>query len=312
MIALSLACAAVMGFAIQRGATCAVAAVAEIFDQRRITRIIALGEAALWVAGAFLIARATGVVMALPGGFSVTGWTVAGGAVLGFGAWVNRACVFGAIARLGSGDWAYVATPPGFFLGVQIMNASGLGAGPQSLDVIAPGASLPGWLVPLVVLFLLWRVVALVCRWQSRRGSMGYDSLWSPHVATIVIGVTFFLLLIVAGPWTYTDFLIQLATDMAGNRLTQFLLFAALLGGAIAGGWSGGLLKPTLPHAGALARCLTGGLLMGMGSIAIPGGNDGLILTGLPFLWPYAWVAIGTMAAVIALAFAIERSAGQT
>ena len=37
--------------------------------------------------------------------------------LLGLGAFVNRSCVFGSIAKLGSGHWAYAATPAGFFLG---------------------------------------------------------------------------------------------------------------------------------------------------------------------------------------------------
>jgi toxin CptA len=50
-----------------------------------------------------------------------------------------------------------------------------------------------------------------------------------------------------------------------------------------------------------LARCLSGGILMGAGSLAIPGGNDGLVLTGLPLLWPHAWIAFATMCVSIAL-----------
>jgi len=41
---------------------------------------------------------------------------------------------------------------------------------------------------------------------------------------------------------------------------------------------------------------------MGWGSLLIPGGNDGLILVGMPLAWPYAWLAFATMCAAIALA----------
>jgi hypothetical protein len=40
-----------------------------------------------------------------------------GGALLGIGANINSACVFGAIARFGSGEWTYIVTPAGFYLG---------------------------------------------------------------------------------------------------------------------------------------------------------------------------------------------------
>lgn len=42
---------AVMGFAIQRGATCTVAAVDELLTKRRAHRLVAMPEASLWVAG---------------------------------------------------------------------------------------------------------------------------------------------------------------------------------------------------------------------------------------------------------------------
>ena len=39
---------------------------------------------------------------------------------------------------------------------------------------------------------------------------------------------------------------------------------------------------------------------MGFGGSLVPGGNDNLILVGLPGLQPHAWVAIGAMALAIA------------
>ena len=46
---------------------------------------------------------------------------------------------------------------------------------------------------------------------------------------------------------------------------------------------------------------------MGWGSLLIPGGNDGLILVGMPLLWPYAWVAFATMCVTIGVALALGR-----
>ena len=53
---------------------------------------------------------------------------------------------------------------------------------------------------------------------------------------------------------------------------------------------------------GQLLRCLVGGVLMGWGSLLLPGGNDGLILVGMPLAWPYAWLAFATMCVTIATA----------
>ena len=65
---LAAGCAAAMGFAIQRGATCAVVAVEEVLSEGRVTRLAALAEAALWVAGGLFLARALGLLTAVPAG----------------------------------------------------------------------------------------------------------------------------------------------------------------------------------------------------------------------------------------------------
>ena len=136
--AAAVLCAATMGFAIQRGATCTVAAVDELLGKRSARRLAAFGEAALWVAGGLLAARALGLVPQLPPGYALSGWTLLGGALLGLGAWVNRACVFGAIARLGSGEWAYAATPLGFYLGCLAVPWLFAPPAPQALAVGSP------------------------------------------------------------------------------------------------------------------------------------------------------------------------------
>jgi hypothetical protein len=111
-------CAGLMGFAIQRGATCAVAAMDEVVRKRTFTRLGSMVEASLWVLGGLFIAQAFHALAQMPAGYAITWTTILGGALLGIGAFVNGACVFGAIARLGSGEWAYIVTPIGFFRGV--------------------------------------------------------------------------------------------------------------------------------------------------------------------------------------------------
>ena len=46
---------------------------------------------------------------------------------------------------------------------------------------------------------------------------------------------------------------------------------------------------------------------MALGASLAPGSNDTLLLVGLPMFWAYAWVAFGTMGAVIALALIAGR-----
>jgi Sulphur transport len=300
--AVAVICAALMGYAIQRGATCTVAAVAEIAHDGTAKRLVALAEAALWVAGGLLVARALGLTADLPSGFSTTGWTILGATLLGIGAYTNGACVFGAIARFGSGDWAYALTPLGFYLGALSMSSLFPGVMPAPT---VNSWSFAGWLALVFAVFVAWRVFGLVRKIRTERRVAAH--VWAPHEATIVIAVAFVIMFVGVGAWAYMDILVQLAHGMTDNLGWRLILFGALLGGAMVGGWTAGKLSNRLPSLPGVARCLAGGTLMGWGSALIPGSNDGLILIGLPLLMPYAWVAMLTMAVTIWVAILMEK-----
>ena len=299
----AVACAAVMGYAIQRGATCTVAAVDEVLNKRSLNRLASLAEAALWVAGGLLVARTVMALPRLPPGYAVTGWTIAGAVLLGLGAWVNGACVFGAIARFGSGQWVYAATPLGYFLGCLSLRTLFAPMAPQRLEAASPMLGLPGGAVLLFLVFAGWRIVVLARGGVATLGAR----IWSPHMATTVIGITFLAMLLMVGAWAYTDVLNDLARGMAASLGARVAFALALLAGAAWGGWSAGLWRPAWPAPAQLLRCLAGGALMGWGTLLIPGSNDGLILVGMPLLWPYAWLAFATMCATIATAMVAAR-----
>jgi Sulphur transport len=294
------ACAGVMGYAIQRGATCTVAAVDEVLSRGSANRLTSLLEASLWVAGGLLVAQALGMLPAMPAGHALSGWTVAGGTLLGLGAWVNRACVFGAIARFGSGEWTYAVTPLGYYVGCLTVGAVFAPPAHAPLPQGSPVLQAPAWAAVAFLVYAAGRIA-----WPLRReGWRGLAArVWAPHAATIVIGIAFVaMLLLVGGSWAYTDVLAELARGMAGSLPARIVLLLALLLGAVAGGWTAGRLRSTRVVPVQLLRCFSGGVLMAWGSLLIPGSNDGLILVGMPLLWPYAWVAFGTMCVVIALA----------
>ena len=65
--------------------------------------------------------------------------------------------------------------------------------------------------------------------------------IWSPHAATTVIGITFVLMLLLAGAWAYTDVLAELARGMAAQPARRAACCSlALLLGAVWGGWTAG------------------------------------------------------------------------
>jgi toxin CptA len=305
-LAVAIVCAALMGFAIQRGGTCLVAAIDEAVSKRTINRLLALAEASALVAAGMVTAQIFGILPMTPHAFALTGWTIVGGMIMGLGAYVAGACVFGAIARIGNGEPAYFLVPLGFFLGCVAALRLGMTRLPHIVaahsPVLADALLFAGPLLAIAA-WRLWHTVHAV----RRRDFAAY--VWSPHVATGVIGVTFVILFLVVGPWNYTDYLAEAARHM-GSRLTdRGLLLLALFAGALLGGWIAGRIKPARPTAAAIARCLAGGVMLGLGGSLVPGANDGLLLLGLPLLYPHAWVAFASMLLTIAAALLVQQRA---
>jgi len=309
--------AGVMGFAIQRGATCTVAAMDELVNKRRVRRLGGLVEASLWVVGGLLIAQALHLLGNMPAGYAVSYRTVLGGVLLGLGAFVNGACVFGAIARLGSGEWAYVVTPLGFYAGCVSFDPVFAGAAQQKLPYGSPVLQASAWVAIMFAAFMLWRLGRMLLVWHANASATTLwlrwrhdfaSRVWSPHAATTVIGIAFFFMLLLVGAWAYTDVLAELAHGMSRSLVARSVLLLAMLAGAILGGWTAGRLESTRISTAQLVKCFSGGLLMGWGSLLIPGGNDGLILVGMPLLWPYAWVAFAAMCISIVAALLAQRA----
>ncbi len=80
--------------------------------------------------------------------------------------------------------------------------------------------------------------------------------VWSPHAATTVIGITFFVMLLAVGAWAYTDVLAELARGMAGNLFARSLLLVALFAGAMLGGFTAGRFRSTQITIAQLANVL--------------------------------------------------------
>jgi toxin CptA len=304
-LAAALACAALMGVAIQRGGTCTVAAVEDLLAGGRPHRLLALVEASLWVGVGLLVVREAVGPMAWPAGQGLTGWTVVGAALLGAGALVNGACAFGSVARLGAGQWAYAATPLGFYAGGLSLQPVWGAMLRHPLGMDAPLLAAPSWLAWTLCGVASARLVLPVLR--PRTGGA-----WSPHLATAVIGLSFLGLAVLAGAWAYTDVLADLARGMARALGDRGALGLTLLAGAVIAAVVGGAWQPRRPRPRAVLRCFAGGVLMGWGGLLVPGGNDALVLLGMPLLWPYAWAAFAVMCLVIAAGLHIAgRFSGQ-
>ena len=300
---IALCAASLMGFASQRGGTCAVAAIREIATKRRFGRMIALLEGTLWAGCEFIVLNAVHLLQATPPDFVVGLATIAGGVVFGLGALLNQSCLLGTVARLGSGEWAYAATPIGIFVGS--LAAGGFSFAEETHETTLVLAT-PALGAAVVLVFV---AVRLYGHWaESRRhGRPILDHLWSPQIATIIIAIAFFVAFATAGNWHYAQLLRDVAQGHSADVVTRSLLALALLAGAIVGGWRAHLLKPTFPNPVTLLRCLAGGSLMGFGAYLIPGGNTALLFLGMPLLWPYAWLAFATICITIYSSIQLTR-----
>jgi len=301
-IGVAILAAAVMGFAIQRGATCMVAAVSEVHTKRRFNRALALLETSLWVAGLLAAVRLAGLAMPPDQNYPASATALLGGLALGVGALVNGACVFGSIARFGSGNWHYILSPVGFYFGSLLHSGLGFTAAQGSAH---SNSSTGAWVALAIFIPLLaYRTSELAAAACKRQFAA---KLWLAHHATIVIGVAFVILLLAAGPWTYTQVLNRLTHGGMSFSVLNATLFAALLGGAVIGGV--GRRERVSWNGRTALSCLAGGGLMGFGSALIPGGNDNLILVGMPAPHSYAWLAIAAMAAAIWIGLIIKEKA---
>jgi hypothetical protein len=303
-IAFMLALLAVfaMGFFVQRGATCMVATVEEVVARGKWNRAGALAEAAIWSTGLLLIASALGAMMASPKAFE-PGWIpVIGGALLGFGAWVNGACVFGTIARLGNGELRMAGTLLGYPAGTLLFAS----LAEMRMPAVPAHAVAPVTAMALGAAFAALFVVRAGLAWRAG-GFCGPRQvarmIQQPWPATVLIGLTVAAAyLFVGGAWAWMDVFNALPRGNIMDIGWRGVLFAALVAGSLAGGISGGHLKLELPNPYAFLACLAGGALMAMGSLLIPGYNDSLILFGASFLLPHAILALAAMALVVAAA----------
>ncbi|MGD1095645.1 MAG: YeeE/YedE thiosulfate transporter family protein [Bryobacteraceae bacterium] len=291
---IALVCAVAIGFAIQRGSTCAVTAVSEFVNTRSASRLGALLEAQVWVLGLLVAGHVLFRIHIQLPVYELSAATFAGGLLLGVGAWINGACLVGLIGRIGSGDLAFVAAPIGFFLGR--LSVEPLLYMPKPVRSGSIIFEFPGLVLVSFLVFLAWRSWRIVTLVQQER-ALGptLRHLWHPRTSTTIIGIAFAIMVPFAGMWAYTEVLADIAGGRKMNLLGRCGLFLALLLGSVTAGvfLKGARIRPLRMFR--VLRCLSGGVIMAWGSALVPGGNDALSLVGQPFLLPYAWTAMATM-----------------
>lgn len=318
VLLLSLGLAAVLGFAAHRASICTVRAVAEILSTGSAYCLASFGKSVFWVLAIIvpLIWLNPSLATSM-NGFALSASSLIGGFVFGAGAALNGGCAFSTLARLAEGHLRMLVTLGGFALGV-LISVEALSSVPLSRPVLS--APLIGSLAPHAgaVVFLLWGWALWELRrlWLTRPSKLPFRELvfvrqYRLSTAAALMGLANGLLYLFHGAWTYTGALRQgvegLVTATQAPAPIRLSLFAAVFLGMLLSTWQrGSFCLRWRPRMGWSVNVLAG-VLMGTGAVLIPGGNDALILYGIPSFSSHALPAYLAMLGGIATAILIMQ-----
>lgn len=297
----------VLGASAHRAGLCTVKAVAEVMTSRRGHIIWSFLKASLWTAGFLALAAVLGAE-ATPGHRPLTGIGLLGGLLFGLGAGWNGACSFSTLSRLAEGHLVMLFTLAGW--AVSIPAVAGLWPGLHAPPIA--GTMGRWWAVP----FALWMIWEARLVWVRRRNVVEgmRTGFWPLSIAVLLIALANVALLLVGRPWSFTSTVICTAgaAPMApcDHPGPLWLISAAAMAAMIASALTRGSFRLRPPRLRAAARHFGAGLAMGAGAALIPGGNDGLILFGLPSLSPHALPIWGAVVTGIWLSLTLMRQAG--
>jgi len=285
----------VLGFALNYGSICTVIATRELVSEKRPARFIAIVECAIWAALIYAILETSPTMVR---GWSPPGYFVPAAILFGIGLHVNGACVFGSVGHFGNGDSEFAFTFFGIFAVLYI----------ESLFELFPDQPSVSATVPFGPMLL---VIALVATLVLRLGvSLKSESnFWRLTSSMGAIGTTFTILAVFAPGFSITASLGSIVSIPVTGPLTLVCMFVGSLVSARFRKRRFGLKWPTIDT---IVWRTVGGILMGMGALLIPGGNDTLLMIGFPM---GAWQAalayvlfVATLAALIAKFGSMARS----
>jgi uncharacterized membrane protein YedE/YeeE len=308
-----------LGFAAHRASICTVRTIAEIMSARTGYMLVSVGKSMLWVWAVtipifwLMPALGTGV-----SGWPLTGLTMLGGFAFGLGAAVNGGCAFSTMARLADGEGKMLATVGGFAVGVFcFVMLVGWQWLPRPAPTPALIGDLIGWAMVPAFVFLAWAVYESVRLWRTRETDTRFtDLLLAPRyrlsTASLLIGFSGALLFLIFGAFGYTATFGLIIEGAFGTRgwppTMRWVLLIAVLIGMLASTVQRGSFRIDWRPRRAWLLNLSGGVLMGFGTALAPGGNDVLLLYGIPTLSPYALPTYTALAAGVATGLVMMRS----
>lgn len=322
--AASMSFAILLGFSAHRASICTVRATAEVLSTGSVRMFSSFGKTVIWV---FIVSIP--VFLLFPAHASrVDGWAVSrmamlGGFLFGVGAALNGGCAFSTIGRLCEGKMRMLLTLVGFLGGVGqsliLMTDGQMSAVARAsplinltgMPIVGVLAICSGW--ALWELFRLWRTRPRQLGWRARIRSRHYRL----STAAFLMGVSNAFLYLVYGSWNYTAIVRDWMGGIFGIGVVPAValwgLLISVIAGMIISAWERGDFglewRPNLSW----SLNLSGGLLMGLGSAIIPGGNDVLILHQIPTLSPHTLVAYPALIVGIAVVLiAVQALSGKS
>ncbi|WP_311043665.1 YeeE/YedE thiosulfate transporter family protein [Rhizobium bangladeshense] len=277
----------VLGFAMNHGSICTVIATTELIEQKRPARFVALVECALWAAIGYTVLGASPTMQDV---WAPVIYLAAAACVFGVGIYVNGACIFGSVGHFGNGDIDFGFT----FLGVLAVLCFAFLIGGEVNQM--PVSAAPPIGLQLLILAL---AALLVVRFSVFNSGKNFQRL---TLAMCAIGMTSAVISVLAPRFSITTTIGSiLSIPVAG-----ILIFICMFGGSLVSARLRNrrfvLKRPTRLD---IIRRMLGGLLMGLGALLIPGGNDTLLLVGFPM---GAWQAVLAYLLIVAtLALLIAR-----
>ncbi|NVD42923.1 YeeE/YedE family protein [Ensifer sp. HO-A22] len=271
-MALIAALGFILGFAMNRGSICTVIATKELVSDKRPARFIALVECAAWAALGYVILDSPPMIQE---GWSTLGYLVPAAILLGIGSYVNGACVFGSVGHIGNGEVEFAFTFLGIYAVLFIESCFDLLSGQPP---ISASTSLGAVFLAFALVAMMALRLSLSRRLKShfRRLTMAMGS----------VGITSTILAVLAPGFA----IVASVGSVASIPVTGAVISVCMFGGSFV---SARLRKDGFkfkrPAMKTIVKRTFAGIFMGAGALLIPGGNDTLLLVGLP---AEAWQAV--------------------
>lgn len=321
ILIVSILFAALLGVSAHRAGICTVKAVAELLSTRRPYLLLSFLKTSSWAFAVILAGGLAGYDSALQHWpFSWTG--MHGGLVLGVGSGLNGGCVFSTLTRAADGNFNVLAAVAMWPAGTLITGLFPMIPGEQQHFSTVMTSGIVRGAVPLLVpAMAAWAIYEAV---QIGRHVIASGSLlrflharrFRLSAAAALIGICNGFLFHSYQNWSFTSAVVRTfsnsSTDLAPSLASIWILFGAAASGMSISAQLRGSFSPARLRVVSVLQHGAGGAIMGIGAGMIPGGNDALILYGIPSFSPHAIPSFAAVLAGIALFFIAIRLTGRT